>query len=213
MFNYTNPNIITPPAKCINGMKTDSTEKTICKNDLNLGCITDDMCGSSKCSIDNPSSIKPSLAMYKFIRPNDTISSNNFNDTISSGVNFINSDDISIISLNNQIPSNINTQFSPITMFSTSYNNIDTIYLVDKNNGLLALVNDLDNPTSNKTWLQILPSISFDVKGIIRTLTYAAFNGIFWVLLFNGFSSTSFFYSVLDFYRFFFIFEILFFII
>lgn len=188
MFNYTNPNIITTPAKCIDGMIIDYNDPTICLNALGLGCDGNSMCGSNKCSTENSSSYNPSLSMFNFKRTTDTDGN---------GVNFINSDDISIIAVNNQIPSTINNKFLPITMFSTSYNNIDTIYLIDKNNGLLALVNDLDTPTSTKTWVQILPSETKNSILKTRTLKCVAFNGIFWLLLFDEYNINDVLYSAL----------------
>jgi hypothetical protein len=123
----------------------------------------------------------PVLATYKF--------SNKFSESnINPGVNFINSIDTSINAIPiNPITTPITTPFSPITLFSTSNKTIDTIFLVDKNNGLLYLVNN--NDKNNKTWNQILPLTTQNSTGQNRTLKYVAFNGIFWILLFDETSS------------------------
>ena len=184
VFNYFNPN--TPINDiCINGM-TKSND--ICYNSQKLGCnnkidSTNTMCKSlSTCDMNTPV-----LATYKF--------SYKISDPdIVSGINFINSINTSI----NAIPINPITtpitNFSPITIFTTSNKTIDTIFLVDKNNGLLYLINDTKN---NKTWVQIIASITTNPTGQNRTLKYVAFNGIFWLLLFNETSSTNAIYTSL----------------
>jgi hypothetical protein len=173
VFNYFNPNIPINDI-CINGMTANGSA---CYNSQNLGCNNNDMCLNS-CDINSPV-----LATYNF--------SNKFSESnIYPGVNFINSADTSINAIPiNKIKTPITTPFSPITLFSTSNNTIDTVFLVDKNNGLLYLVNDLTS-INPRTWNQILPSTTQNSKGQNRTLKYVAFNGIFWILLFDEISSS-----------------------
>jgi hypothetical protein len=171
-FNYFVPNT---PIKdiCINGMTANSNT---CYNSKNLGCNSNDMC---KSSCDNKT---PVLATYNFSNTNSESNKH-------PGVNFINSIDTSINAIPiNPITTPITTPFSPITLFSTSNITIDTIFLVDKNNGLLYLVNT--NDKNNKTWNQILQSNTLNPTGQNRTLKYVAFNGIFWILLFDETSSS-----------------------
>jgi len=167
IFNYFDPNI---PINniCITGM-TDNNGT--CTNSLNLGCNNlTDMCKSKSPNSCNMSI--PVLATYRF--------------SDNSGDNFINSTNTSI----NAIPITQNSfyNFDPITIFCTSNNNVDTIFLVDKNNGLLYLVNDINNINEPRTWNQILPSTTVNPTGQDRILKYVAFNGIFWILLFNEIS-------------------------
>ena len=170
-YFYPNTNIF---YLCINGMTALGSH---CYNSKNLGCNTNNMClQPSLCDIKTPV-----LATYKF--------SNSFSESnVNPGVNFINSIDTSINAIPiNQIKQPITTPFSPITLFSTSNKTIDTIFLVDKNNGLLYLVNT--NDKNNKTWNQILPSNTENSAKQNRKLKYVAFNGIFWILLFDETSS------------------------
>jgi hypothetical protein len=179
IFNYFDPNT---PIKniCINGM---TAYNNTCYNSQNLGCNnnmdqTNDMCYNS-CNINIPV-----LSTYNF---SNKLSESN----IYPGVNFINSSDTSINAIPiNKISLPITTPFSPIAIFSTSNKNIDTIFLVDKNNGLLYLVNDINNK-NKKTWVQIPTNTSN------RNLKYLAFNGIFWLLLFNETTSANEIYTSL----------------
>ena len=167
-FNV-DPNILNSNTSCIGGMTLSSDLKT-CKNNMGLGCSSSNptICTNSVCNM-----TIPVLSMYKFNN-----STNIFNNSTNTSIIPIASDN-----------TNLTYQLSPITMFSISYNAIDTIFLVDDNNGLLSLLNDttrLPTPTNNP-WNILLSKDSSQKTPIVyqRLLKYVAYNGIFWLFLFS----------------------------
>lgn len=156
-FPYNDPNTQVTGSSCINGM---SPNNNFCYNNSGLGCDSGSQCINSLCS---GSSV---LALYQFT-------------------------DINIQNVLTRFPGAINTSIirglsgptgiiKPYKMFAVSDGPVDTIYLVDHNQGFFSLQYNSITKTVIVPWQLLIP---YQNNG--RTLIDVGYNGSTFIVAFN----------------------------
>lgn len=159
---YNNPNAFVD--NCIGGMTVAEGQ---CYNSNTLGCDIGGQCATSSCG---GSAV---LASYVFSNLTKT----------NLGTNFPGATSIDMLPV-----SNFPGLITPHKMFAVSTNNIDTIYLVDDQQGLYSIIYDTSTFTVLSPWTQLIPHFTqTTVGGLTRqqTLIDVGYNNTTFIVAFN----------------------------
>lgn len=171
-FPYPLVNGVAPGSNCINGMRLG--ENNQCFNVNGLGCDSGGQCFSQIC---NGPAV---LAVYRFANPNIAPSLR---------TNFIGATQTEILRALSG-PTGI---IEPHKMFGRSNGNVDTIYLIDNNQGLFFCEYNPINNTIVTSWTLLIPHVLQLTIGTninTRTLIDVGYNGNTFIFAFNEVIST-----------------------